>query len=358
MLIPIFLAFSEIIAYSSSDMYNITFLDNIYMTILELYINIAVSKRYYMHIKCTMVKKVTLYLGDDLFSSIQKLRAFYLFGGSHVSDLPDVSDVIEACIYYERFYLEKDPEEATILKRYESEENPLESLIKQGSKIKSKGAGRLLFAIRENTQLDLDFIRDLWKYKGTDPLLIRDLLDRVFNEYNKKDIPDWANLFLRTYIGHLYKLKLREALILSLCSSGKLPIETLTTSLTVDALDIIREIALDEGKIERLEAIIGDGQVKMKTSGIFSIKWQDFNEYRILLYNKEYTFNFIDSYWGFAFVMKDLIKTGTTTPTPPSFVFFLIGMMLDPTEHKYVKQLFFRELKGALKTSIQFNKHL
>lgn len=305
-----------------------------------------------------MVKKVTLYLGNEIFSSIQELRSLYLFGGSYVSDLPDASDVIESSIYHERFYVEDDPKEADIIQKYVSSDGQSEDLPIQGNSLLSKGAGRLLFSIKDNTQRDLDFIRQEWNYKGTDPLLIRDVLDRVFNEHTKRDLFAWGNLFLRTYIGHLYGLTLRESLILSLCGDGKMAFEVLTNTLKADALDIIREIALDEGRIERLEAIIQGGRLKDKSEGILGIEREDYEQYRPLMYNKEYTFNFIDAYVGFAIVMKELIKTKTKVDTAPSFLDFLRRAIADPTDHKFVKDLFLRELKGALYLSDQLNKHL
>ncbi|MCL4480163.1 MAG: hypothetical protein M1113_01600 [Candidatus Thermoplasmatota archaeon] len=305
-----------------------------------------------------MVKKVTLYLGNDLFSSIQELRALYLFGGSYVSDLPDVSDVIEASIYYERFYIVDNPKEVDIIQKYVSPDGQPEDLPKQDTSFLFKGSGRLLFAIKENIQSDLDFIRQTWNYMGTDPLLIRDILDRVFNEHTKRDIFDWGLLFLKTYIGHLYGLKLRESLILSLCGSGKLPLEVLTKSFAAPELDILREIALDEGRIERLETIIQGGHLRDKSDGILGIERDDYDQYKPLMYNKEYTFNFIDAYVGFAIVMKELIKTKTRIDTAPSFVELLRMAITDPNDHKFVKDLFIKELKGALDLSDQLNKHL
>lgn len=297
------------------------------------------------------MRKVTLYLGDSVLGALDRFRGLYLFSGLTVSELPDTSDVIEAMVAWESFFLNADPLETDVFQKYLVEEDLPEGKDEKKGETKSRRSGRFLFPLKDNTQKELDTIREKWNFSGSDTMLIRRIVERILKEEGKKTLPDWGSIFVRTYLGFLYGLSLRESVFVSLCSRKKITIEQMGEKISLDGLNAIREIILDEGKINRLRDIVEKRKNKTSDSDFFGIDSERYFDDYELLFSRDFTFNYLDAYLGFMFVMNDIGRRSRALSTPPDFIRLLRWYGLTPSIPKGIKSWFFRELQDLLKLS-------
>ena len=304
------------------------------------------------------MRKVTLYLGDFVLSALDRFRGLYFFSGLTVSEVPDTSDVIEAMIAWESFFLNADPLETDVLQKYLVEGNIPEGIDKTKEETKSRRSGRFLFPLKDHTQEELDAIRKKWDFKDSDTMLIRHIVERVLNEQRKKILPDWGSIFVRTFFGFLYGLTLRESVFVSLCSRGKITIERLMKILSHEGLDDIRAVVLDEGKINRLRDIVEKGKSKDSVNDFFGMDSDRYFDDYDLLFSRDFTFNYLDAYMGFMFVMNDIGRSSRPLTTPPDFIRLLRWYRLTPSVPRGIKTRFFKEMGDLLKLSEELIDHL
>ena len=306
----------------------------------------------------TSMKKVTLYLAGHTLAHLDTFRELYLYSGAYVSEAPDISDVIEAMISWEAFLLNTDPTEVSVLRKYAVEEDPTGDLPETLEKIRAKATVRFLFPLKDHTQKELDDIRQKWSFNGTDTMLIRDIIKKIFSEYDGKTLADWGSIFARTYVAYLYGLTIRESVLVSLCASERITFDDLKNMLSGKGIATVRQILLEEGKIKRFKEILEQRGSGMFAKGIFRLDLESYSKDYFLLFNQELTFNYMDAYIGFVFVMNDIDRRSRDISAPPSFARLLIWYSTHPVEPKGITDMFFEELEGLLNMSRKLNRYV
>lgn len=303
-------------------------------------------------------RKVTLYLGDSILSALDRFRGLYFFSGLTVSEVPDASDVIEAAVSWESFYLNTDPLEGDILRKYIGKEDSPGWAGETMEGIKTRRSGRFLFPLKEYTQKELDAIRERWSFKGSDAMLIRQVVERIFKEEGDETLPDWGSIFVRTFFGYLYGLTLRESIFVNFCSRNKITIDGLLSIVPPERLDAVRAVVLEEGKIDRLRDIVEKRKIRAAFNGFFGVDFNGYYEDHNLLFNREFTFNYLDAYIGFLFVVNDFGRKIRKASIPPDFIRLLRWFNLSPPVPKGIRMWFFSGLESLLELSKELNKYL
>lgn len=310
------------------------------------------------------MKKISLYLGEELFNKIDRLRTIYLFEGSGVSDAPEISEVIESLISWFSYYLYADPEEIRISRPFLIN---TEMDFGQHDK-KTKLTGRVFFPLYDNTEEELEKIRKKLGTNDSDAILIRNILNRIFYcDPNGDKIPEFASFVDRTYLEYMYGLSLRSSFFTSLASRNQITIRELRNEISNDEFKKVREILLDQGKIKKLEddvEIIRSDDLTTKKKVIYPEKKEvilgmalkPYSDEYDLLYSSSFYFNYYDLYLSYMLIFNFWSTKKYTCYIPDflaCFIYYKIaGLYTSPA------QWFFEELDNLLKLSSKINEEV
>ena len=309
-----------------------------------------------------IMKKISLYLGQDLFYKIDKLRAIYLLEGPGVSEAPEISELIEAIISWYSYYLYTDPEEKKIIHQFLNNDK-----IYFGDDKKSKLTGRVFFPLSTDTEEELEKIRKKIGTKESDGILIRDMVKRMFDYDPKSDsLSEFAIFVSRTYLEYLYGLSLRSCFFTSLASRNLISIKELQNEIDEEEFKIVREILLDQGKISKLKEdlkFLPPTTTKVKGKiinedkrSVLGLNLDIYYKYINLLNSSSYYFNYYDAYLGYLLVFNFWAYRDLTHIVPD----FLQCFLWYKEYQFYTKPIewFFEELDNLLDLSRKINEEV